>query len=296
MRKTFRNARFEEKLEEDGYVKLHLLSDDDLCEIREGFKALHRSSDFSPNGGEVFKGDFYTSSFSKDREYKRAIHNLALQVFSPHLERVFYDYEILMEGFFVKTPGKGNLPLHQDPSLTSNENSRNVIVWCPLIDVDKNNGTLFVVPGSHRIIPRINTFMSLPYYWAYATALTDKYARSISVSAGEVLVFDTNLLHGSPNNMSNSLRSSFQLYCFPKEKQKIFYFINPGTPNQLEAFEIQNPDFFIDNDLLEEVVRGATSLKRLGIVRYDVHDFSLKDFEKAIESGEPIFPEYEILG
>ena len=97
------------------------------------------------------------------------------------------------------------LDVHQDwRSMQGSLDS--VVVWLPLIDIDKNLGALEVYPGSHK--------------WGLLDAdIVDGYGHlrsdldkaklvSIEVAQGDALFFSTLLVHQSGTNMSPSIRWS----------------------------------------------------------------------------------------
>ena len=96
------------------------------------------------------------------------------------------------------------VPPHQDwASMQGSINS--IVVWIPLIDINQDLGSIALVPGSHKegLISnqKINNF-----------GMVDKYIDSdfisYDVEPGDILLFNSFLVHKSGNNITNSIRWS----------------------------------------------------------------------------------------
>ena len=66
-------------------------------------------------------------------------------------------------------------------------------IWCPLINVNTHNGTIKILPGSTK-----ESF--------FLSQIEKKKAKDINLSQGDMLVFNTKLLHRSGANKSNQIR------------------------------------------------------------------------------------------
>ena len=122
----------------------------------------------------------------------------------------------------------GNTPWHQDITFWPVSGDQIVSIWIALDDTDLNNGGLEFVPGSsdfseryeavgvgdHGRIPfRSDTLKSLPKINSMTTGESgaDLSAISFDMKAGDLLIFDANILHGAPPNVSSRLRRGLAL-------------------------------------------------------------------------------------
>lgn len=90
---------------------------------------------------------------------------------------------------------------HQDWTYTDEREHRAVLAWIPLVDVDEGSGAMRVVPGSHRWVDGIRPGGApLP-----TDAFQDRFAEratTVVMRAGQALVYDPALVHGSwPNRV-----------------------------------------------------------------------------------------------
>lgn len=150
-----------------------------------------------------------------------------------------YDNSLIYKPF-----GKRNgVPWHQDFISRPTEPYKTV-VWMPIDDVDIENGTLKVIPGSHK-----NGFM--PWYRAKGEthhdriqedSLTEleKSAKYIDLKAGDVLLFNMLLIHGSDEVKSERPRRVFRC-SYQSMKEKVY------TPRQSPiVMRGGSPDFLAD--------------------------------------------------
>jgi len=110
----------------------------------------------------------------------------------------FNSPKLATKEIFYKTPQ------HQDfPSMQSSLDS--MVVWIPLIDVDKNLGAIEVVPGSHKYG---NLATKMEDSFGLVEKYTDEDFTSVELEVGDVLFFSTFLVHRSGNISVNSIRWS----------------------------------------------------------------------------------------
>ena len=94
---------------------------------------------------------------------------------------------------------KNSLGWHQDNHLNKNKNNDSCTLWCPLINVDKSNGALMVLTGSH-----INNF---PLKLEFAPEIIKSYKEeSLVMNAGDVMLMNNLLIHKSGDNVSENIR------------------------------------------------------------------------------------------
>jgi hypothetical protein len=141
----------------------------------------------------------------------------------------------------AKSEGIWKTPPHQDwRSIQGSLNS--LVVWIPLLNLDKALGTLEVVPKSHH-----DGLLESTEDDFYRTVGREKYPdstfRSIEVEAGDCLIFSTFLVHRSGNNTTDRIRWSCH-FRYNDMKERTFVdraFPNPYTykPQQ----ELITPNF-----------------------------------------------------
>ena len=122
----------------------------------------------------------------------------------------------------------GNTPWHQDITFWPVTGEQIVSVWIALDRTDLNNGGLEFVPGSSDFLERYeavgvgdhgrisfasDTLKSLPKINSVTTGESSAELSSISfdMAAGDILIFDSKILHGAPPNISDHPRRGLAL-------------------------------------------------------------------------------------
>lgn len=99
---------------------------------------------------------------------------------------------------FYKTPS------HQD-AFSMDPSSDSVVVWIPLVNVNKDLGALEIVPKSHKEgLVTVKSVEGLGVVEKYS----DNDFLSVELNAGDVLFFSSFLVHRSGNNITDSIRWS----------------------------------------------------------------------------------------
>ncbi len=237
-------------LHREGYVPLPLLDSGQVAHLLADIAELGPGDGFAPDGTGRAGNTYHCSFLDPSKAYKRAAFELLCRHFADAVDRHLAGFRIVTANFYVKPPGRGDLRIHQNwPVLDLEETS--VTIWCPLVDVDETNGTLQVVPRSHKLVPHVEAPTSPSYFSAFIDRVPD-YMIALPSPAGSGFVFDDSLVHGSPPNGGAAPRIAAQLICIPARARPIFYFRDDATRFERIAAE---PDFYLDQDLSEIVER-----------------------------------------
>ena len=110
---------------------------------------------------------------------------------------LFFNHpQLAKEEVYYKTPP------HQDWSyMESSMNS--LVVWVPLVDVDKKNGSIIIWPGTHKLGP-------LPFLITGGFAQVETQGEEIQpeLEIGDIVIFSTLLIHASGDILNNTIRWS----------------------------------------------------------------------------------------
>ena len=115
----------------------------------------------------------------------------------------------------ISLPGSEKTPfrLHQDSQYYGEptQHAHIVTVWIPLVDVDKGNGCLYVIPGSNRwglvggARDENNRIRSFEDVEARGTPVP------VPMKTGDILLFSNLTFHGSKVNLSDAVRFSLDI-------------------------------------------------------------------------------------
>jgi len=123
-----------------------------------------------------------------------------------------HDFDCFLSQFIFKSPGAWGQPCHQDSFYFPFEPARPVVgVWVAATDAHTDNGPLYVVPGSHREpvhthVPDRRPSANLGYYEIVDYDLSS--AVCVEMEPGDVLFFDSHLMHFSTDNTSSRRRAA----------------------------------------------------------------------------------------
>ena len=130
---------------------------------------------------------------------------------------LFFNHpKLAKEEIYYKTPP------HQDwSSMLSSMDS--LVVWVPLVDVGKNNGSIIIWPKSHLEGP-------LPFVanGGFASVQTEGDGLQTELEIGDIVIFSTLLVHSSGEILDDSIRWSCH-YRYTNMLDEDY--INRGFPN-----------------------------------------------------------------
>jgi phytanoyl-CoA hydroxylase len=122
------------------------------------------------------------------------------------------DVDCFLSQFIFKNPGAWGQPWHQDSYYFPFEPARPIVgLWLAVTEATLDNGCLHVLPGSHvepvhEHVPDRREGANYGY-----TEIVDhdmSAATPVLMSPGDLLVFDSHLMHRSTDNVSDGIRAA----------------------------------------------------------------------------------------
>lgn len=225
--KYFRDESAHDRYVREGYVLLkgqvsgNLL--DRLRVLYEGLTALE---------GYAVDQQFVNSGRFASPEIRSYVME-GIGGFSGELLPRLFDSDVFDENttgaFQIKPPSKKSaLNPHQDSPVIDETRFNAMFVWIPLCDITRDNGPVWVLPGSH-LWGNHQRSLNVPWPFEKHTALLWKHMHPIEMQAGDVLCWDTALIHGSTPNMSGEIRVAVTTTLLPKDFSMVEYFLDRGT-------------------------------------------------------------------
>lgn len=252
-RATFKDPELQAAFARDGYVRIPLISAEQVAELRATWEEI---SNRHGSG-------FHATMYSDDPAFKAAIDGPVRAILGPALERWLDGHTAFVGNFVVKDPGPASeVGPHQDWTFVDESRYTTAIAWCPLIDTDDGNGTLRVVPGSHRWIenPRGAPIDAFPFpYEGLREQLRERDSVPIAVRAGEAIISDHRLVHSSLPNMSDEVRMVAGCGVAPSEAPlRHLFFVADGVA---DVYAADDPQFF--NELVPGRRPEAEPIERI---------------------------------
>ena len=251
MRNVFIDSKLEAAFQREGYVRLPFLSQEEVQELRTlFFEGLGES------GGQIkpedtgldadFEINYDFTFIDKNPDYKRKVFDQISSKFKPHMDRILADYKPMIANFIRKKLETGEVPLHQNWSFADERKCCTVSIWCPLVDSTVENGTLQVVPGSHKRFGEVRGPMIPWELEGIKNEIIEKYLIPLETKAGDCVILDDSIVHYSAINHSNELRLAIQLICIPAELPSLHQHMDPElNANQVEILEVEQ-DFYME--------------------------------------------------
>jgi hypothetical protein len=146
--------------------------------------------------------------------------------------------ELMRLDFSVKPPSTNNEPgPHQDYALVDEREATSFYAWIPLVDMNEFNGTLHVVPGSHRYTNLIRSF-HVPSTFDEVLDSVRAAALRFDCLAGELILMVSGVIHFSPPNSSDEIRLAAHGMLVPSKIPLKFFFADEQTPEgKVECYE-----------------------------------------------------------
>jgi len=205
---VFQNDNLAQQIHTSGYSLIDGLSNSQLTELNELFSAEHNF--------DVKEGGMFYSMYSRDKEYRKRVHEAIGEILRPTLEKHFKDYKNVVNAFVVKLPGeKSEFYVHQDTSALDEFKFSPLSLWIPLHDIRPDNGALAIIEKTHWFFsPYRGVSFAFPFKKINDTI--KKYLRPVYMKAGEIMCFDNRIIHNSMANRSSEPRIAVICGIFPK--------------------------------------------------------------------------------
>ncbi|MCO5233296.1 MAG: phytanoyl-CoA dioxygenase family protein [Chitinophagales bacterium] len=162
------------------------------------FSRVHTSIDTSKNQ--------WNSQRDLSLEDSKLVSENILHILETEFEKHFIDYKVLSASFMSKNPIKGSTcELHRDFTVFDESMVQYRNFWIPLIDINLENGALYVIPGSHQLFKDIRPMFA---DWSYEYLKNDlmQFAKSVYPHKGDLILYADKMLHGSWENFTSSPR------------------------------------------------------------------------------------------
>lgn len=244
MRKVFKDKTLEKEFQKQGFVQIPLLSQEEVAHLWDEF---HRT--FQMSKGKIGSGendfnidDFVSYDFTfidKNPDYKKKVFQIIDDVFKPKYDKILDDFKPIIANYIRKQNKKGEVPLHQNWAFVDEKKYTSVSIWCPLVDSNRENGTLEVLPNSHK---KFGQFRGPMIPWEcqeIQNEIIDNYLIPLNTKAGDAVVIDDSIIHYSRPNNSENLRIAIQLILIPKEAPSVHYHLDEANnPDLIDVFEV----------------------------------------------------------
>lgn len=232
-------ADLRNRLEVDGYAVVPLLDAASLAEVKA---ILER---FGPAPGDPRTG-LFNDTWSPDLVYRRELSAALTAVMEPAARAVLPDARFLAWTSIVKWGGPdGAVVAHRDATFVDEPAVRSTGIWCALDDLDADDGSLVVLPGSHHGAPNVRPHQDEGNL--YPSVILDGSDPSVAITlpAGSALIYDHALIHGSDAIDAGRVRTVIAGLAVPRDAVT-WYAVHAGDDVVLVEID---PAFFLEHKI-----------------------------------------------
>ena len=271
--RILQNIADDKFLDEEGYIVLPFLNAEEVKTLLDFYLESHPDN----------KEGLYATAHSSSYEFKKKMSDEILNRFGRALSEVFFESRPLGGSYIVKYKGeRGALFPHQDWNIVDEDFFRSFNIWVPLVDTNNSNGAIAVLPRSHKLVKSLRG-VNIADPFTNINTHTWKFHKTLSLKAGEALIYDHRLLHASAINETDEPRVAVVFGIIPQKAEMRLYYMNGDVVSEYE----NTVDFFFRNNILQ----GPQGLKKLRDLDYKVDYINQEKFEVMLKSTHQEFAE-----
>ena len=287
MRKIFNDEGLEQDFRKNGFVRVPFLTSTEVSELRELFFSTLPSSGGQIRAEETGVEDAHFISYDftfidKNIEYKREVFNLISSRFENQMNNLLDNYRPIIANYIRKKSATGEVPLHQNWAFADEEKCTTVSIWCPLVDSTIENGTLQVVPGSHK---RFGKYRGPMVPWELdqiKSSIINNYLVPLETKAGDCVILDDSIVHYSAINKTEGLRLAIQLICVPNEIPSIHYHLDQSVDsNKIKVLQVED-DFYMEFNPWKK----PENIKEIGSKHFSNKQLTEEEFVRGLKGKQ----------
>jgi ectoine hydroxylase-related dioxygenase (phytanoyl-CoA dioxygenase family) len=238
-RPELNDRNIEEEMQENGFILIkNFLSASEIEKLFNYYSKFHTEISTEQQ--------MWNSLF--DINNGKKISDELLSVLVPKLNLILKNGRVPVATFMSKNPNKNSVcDLHRDYSIIDEEQFEYRNFWIPLVDTNKENGSLYVIPKSHKLFNEILPMFSV---WRHRPVLNEleKYIHDVEAKAGDLVIYADRLLHGSYMNRTEKTRPVIHFGVLP-ENAELFYYKENKNTMEVSVYNVA-PDFYFNlNDI-----------------------------------------------
>lgn len=243
---VMKSAEHQKKLIEQGFIYLkQVFNQREVDDLRAVYDKVKQEEQYEQSDTYV------NSTISNNANAKSYIRTETLKLCQPKLSQ-FLEVRYVsfpLGGTFCISPPNAKVGCrpHQDPSVVDESVTYSTNVWVALNDMTVENGCLHFIPGSHLWG---NYYRSMSIEWAFNEFMDSlwKYMIPVDVKAGDVICFDSSIVHGSPNNQTDKTRLALSIMAIDNNSSLISCYPEKGLfKKEICIYQIDEKYFMQDS-------------------------------------------------
>lgn len=216
---SFIDPLVQEEFLREGFVTTRLLDTAQADALRAEISAIN-AGNWAVNHRDASN---YLSMYDKDEARKAKVDAAVQRAIYPAFADHLRDFKPVVNTLFAKPAFAPGTPLHQHAPVSQRPFEAHITVWCALSDCGPETSALFVVPRSHQLYRFLRVYQRPNYFDAYRDVLVERHARPLTFKAGEALIMENSLLHGSFGNQGSEARMAVGTLLMPEGSDFMLY-------------------------------------------------------------------------
>jgi ectoine hydroxylase-related dioxygenase (phytanoyl-CoA dioxygenase family) len=239
LKPIFRNEPLQNQFDRDGYVVVrNMLSQSQVKHLDGLYKRL--SKDHFAD-----KLSMHSSSHTSNADMLKLINKELRETVTGEVDKYLCDYKFYMGNYLVKESRPDSLfDMHQDWNCVDEPNYCSLNVWMDMQGTNRDNGYMFFVKGSHRIMPTLRFSPQCPVPFEKIRSIIPQYYTYLETSAGDVVFLNNACIHGSVVNRSGKTRVAAILGAYSADADLLHYYLEPGAAlDKVERYKVCTDSF-----------------------------------------------------
>lgn len=208
----------QKEFEEDGAVVIpNFINPNKLVEIQRLYEE-YGVKDLSTIHSNILDGK---------PEFNHKLKYACKALFKESIDSNFENHYVSGGAFLLKGTGESSVSsLHQDWTLVDETKYTSASIFCPVEDVTLENGCLQILKGSHRWFYNVARSINMPSVFIEFSQIRTGL-KPLPVKAGDAVLFDHKVFHGSLQNHTNKIRVAVAVGVNTKGAE-LFHLIRKG--------------------------------------------------------------------
>jgi len=252
MRQLLKNNTLQSDFDQNGFLVLDVLPPSEIAAL----KNIVSEYDYMPDS------HFHYSLIANDFDFNKRLQTSIKDVLSNFYLSHFQNFRTLNESLLIKPADtKDDLDLHQDWSIVDESIFNCLTLWIPLSDVNEQNGSLFILPCSHRWFNNIRS-SSLPTPRIKSTEELLAICQPVHLKCGQILLFHPAVLHGSYPNTQQENRVVVTGNVIDERADFIHY--RKASDNEVAMMQLSDETFLMDLKYMANgTLNNLTEIQRI---------------------------------
>ncbi|HNF47904.1 MAG TPA: phytanoyl-CoA dioxygenase family protein [Chitinophagales bacterium] len=223
-----------------GFCIFRMLHEDDILKLNSYCNTLF----------DNHKQEFVSSSHFLPYDESVRINNILHAILNKPFVEMFPYLQLLGGTLAAKYKSSSILKAHNDWSIVDESHYNSYNLWIPLVDTNKENGTLGLIPGSHLWKQNLRG-LNIPGSFEKYTDKLMKTGYEPALQAGEVILYNHKLVHYSRPNTTAKPRHVAIIGAKDKDAELQVSFCLDGK--NIETYKAQEEDFYVfDAELIKQ--------------------------------------------